>query len=933
MGTNFTASDEILVNTETTGAQYTPAMTTLDDGGWVIVWTSIDQDGNGGGVYLQRYAADGTAVGTETRVNTETSASQYARDVAILDDGGWIVTWTSQNQDGSRSGVYQQRYDADGDTVGVETQVNTTTIDNQTNPSVTGLADGGWIVAFAMTSEYGSSRGLFQQRYDADGDPVGGETMLVDYADGAVTSPVVSHLDDGGWIAAWNLLQQPGNQWFIRAQRFDADGDAVGDIVQIDPPWGESYSGQAITTLADGGWVVTWSIEKNYDGVAIAQQRFDANGNAVGGVTEVGTGENTVSPSVTALADGGWVVTWTEWDDDTKYDIFAQRFDANGTEVGGKMAVNTTTADWQTSPDVTALPDGGFVISWASDEQDGDANGVYQRTFGAPIIGDDNGNALTGGEGDDPIKGGDGNDTLNGGAGADTMTGGAGNDVFIVDDSGDRAFGGSGTDQVFASASFSLSDGTENLTLTGVGNINGTGNGAANKIIGNGGNNRLNGNGGNDLLVGNSGNDTLNGGSGRDTMAGGQGNDVYVVDNSGDRVFGGGGHDRVIAAVSFNLSGDTEDLRLTGSGNINGTGNGGANTITGNGGSNRLNGNGGNDLLVGNSGNDTLNGGSGRDTMAGGQGNDVYVVDNSGDRVFGGGGHDRVIASVSFNLSGDTEDLRLTGSGNINGAGNGGANVIAGNGGANVIAGNGGSDLLFGGGGSDKLFGGSGADTLRGNGGNDFLSGGGQNDAMIGGGGSDFLKGNGGKDYLSGGGQNDKLAGGSGNDVLQGGSGSDKLFGGGQNDRLFGGNHNDLLNGGAGADSLNGQGGKDYLSGGGQNDVLFGGGGSDRLSGGSGNDRINGGGGDDTAIFKGGIGRYEVTEIGGGRIKVVDTKGAFGTDILSNVEKLQFGSKVFKAGKAVELAEQTNALAQADDANHDLGLNVHHLLHHDDFLI
>ncbi len=844
MATNLTASGEILVNTTTANSQYFAGMTTLGDGGWIVTWTANgDQDGNGTGVYLQRYAADGTLVGTETLVNTETDGSQYGAVAAGLEDGGWIVTWSSYDQDGSMSGVYQQRYGADGNTVGEETLVNTTTDLNQQSPSVTGLNDGGWVVTFQMQTQYGSSLGIYQQRYDVDGNTVGGETLVVGYDDGAVASPVVTDLDDGGWIVAWDFLID-GSRLAIQTQRYDADGTAVGDIVQIDPASSvQSYEYPSITVLEDGGWMVAWSVDgSSGESVAIAQQRYDAEGNPVGGVTDVATGDHFVSPAVTALADGGWVVTWSAFDDDTGYDVFAQRYDADGKAVGGEIAVNTTTAGWQTSVEVTALPDGGFVIAWDSDDQDGDEKGVYQRTFGAPIIGDDGANALNGTAGDDVIKGNGGNDTINGGAGADTMIGGAGNDLFIVNKSGDKAFGGSGTDQVLASASFRLSNGTEDLRLTGSGDINGTGNSAANTLAGNGGDNRLSGLGGNDSIVGNDGNDTINGGAGADTMAGGAGNDLFIVDNSGDKAFGVSGIDQVLASVSFRLSNGTEDLRLTGSGDINGTGNSAANTIAGNSGDNSLSGLGGNDSLVGNGGNDTINGGGGADTMAGGAGNDLFIVNNSGDKAFGGSGTDQVLASASFRLSNGTEDLRLTGSGDINGTGNSAANTIVGNGGNNSLSGNNGDDHLYGRGGSDQLFGGSGADVMNGGGGNDHLSGGSADDRLI------------------------------------GGSGNDRFVGGG------------------------------------------------------GDDRIIGGGGNDMAIYGGGIGRYEVTEIGSGRIKVVDTRGTFGTDILSDVEYLKFGSKVFKVAKVVQIAEQADVVGPAHNDPLDLGLSAHHIGYHDDLL-
>jgi Ca2+-binding RTX toxin-like protein len=423
------------------------------------------------------------------------------------------------------------------------------------------------------------------------------------------------------------------------------------------------------------------------------------------------------------------------------------------------------------------------------------------------LIGGGGDDELLGGSEGDRLEGGDGSDALDGGGGRDTLVGGDGGDRYTVDRSDDSVIEtaapvSAGRDGVFTAVAFTLPAEVEDLALLGSAAIGGTGNALGNTISGNAGANRLtglggpdslSGGGGADVLDGGSGNDRLDGGAGADAMSGGSGSDRYVVDDPGDRVVESAASavdiDHVSASLGFTLGANLEQLTLTGSLSIGGTGNALANRLTGNGAANRLAGAAGADTLIGGAGDDTLDGGSGADSMTGGAGNDRYTVDAGGDLVIeaAGGGTDQVDSRIGWRLGSQVENLRLTGSAAIDGSGNSLANRLEGNAAANRLDGGAGVDTLVGGAGDDRYVvdqardlvveaADAGSDTVSAS--VDWTLGTGLEHLLLTGGAPIYGVGNAAANQLRGNGAANELVGRAGNDTLDGGGGSDHLTGG-----------------------------------------------------------------------------------------------------------------------------------------------------------
>jgi len=832
---------EVQVNSYVTGDQQDPKITALTGGGWVVTWISAGQDGDSWGTYQQAYNADGSALGDEVRVNSYVTGDQVYQQITALAGGGWVVTWESNGQDGDGRGIYQQAYNADGSVLGGEVRVNSYVTHDQGFPKITALADGGWVVTWESGGQDGSGYGVYQQAYNADGSVHGGEVQVNSYVTDYQDTPKITALADGGWVVVWDSYGQDGDGWGTYQQAYNADGSARGGEVQVNSEGFDDQIAAQITALAGGGWVVTWQSHRHDgDSWGVYQQAYNADGSALGDVVQVNsyvTGDQ-ADPQITALSGGGWVVAWTSVGQDgpDSSGVYQQAYNADGSALGSEIQVNSYVTAGQSRQQITALSDGGWVVTWHSYGQDGDGGGVYQRVFhfgNSGTAGDDHligfdvaetlsglagndtlaGNGgndvLDGGEGNDVLDGGEGNDTLDGGTGADTMSGGFGNDTYVVAAAGDLTIelGGEGTDTVRSYINWTLGANLERLELQSSA-ANGDGNGLNNSIVGNAANNTLRGFGGDDLL---------DGGAGADTMSGGLGNDIYIVAAAGDGTTenAGEGTDTVRSYINWTLGANIERLELQGSGNLNGAGNALNNT------------------LVGNAGNNLLNGGAGNDYMVGGGGNDIFIVGAVGDSTIenGGGGTDTVRSYINWTLAANVERLELQGSGNLNGTGNALNNTLVGNAGNNLLNGGAGNDYMVGGGGDDTFIVGAvgdstienvggGSDTVRSDinwtlaanverlelqgSGNLNGTGNALNNTLVGNSGANVLSGGAGNDYIAGGSGNDTLTGGDGNDTLIGGAGRDSLIGGAGNDTFDFNLVSESPAGAASRDSING---------------------------------------------------------------------------------------------------------------------------------
>jgi hypothetical protein len=392
---------EFQVNTSTTGAQTTysgfppvGASQTVGvdaNGNFVIAWTGVDAIDGFPVVFARRFDKDGNPLGDEFRLNTFTS-DQLAPSVGVANStGDFVITWTSQGQDGSSYGVYGQRYAANGAPASAsEFKVNTTTIGDQQYSSVAVDADGDFVVTWTSAVGDGNSNGIFARRFDKNGNPLDATNFLVNNTTlGNQQNSKVAIDATGNFVVTWvngASATGGGSNTNVYARRYDKNGNALGSEFLVNTYTTNGQYQPAIAEDVNGNFIIAWA-SNGQDGslYGIFAQRYNAAGQAVGSEFQVNTTTlgDQESPSIAIDATGNFVITWaSNKQDGSRFDIYAQRYTSTGSPIGSEFRINDTTTNDQRFATVGIDNGGDFVVAWTSGTpgtQDGDGLGVYAK--------------------------------------------------------------------------------------------------------------------------------------------------------------------------------------------------------------------------------------------------------------------------------------------------------------------------------------------------------------------------------------------------------------------------------------------------------------------------------------------------------------------------------------------------------------------------
>lgn len=380
--------NEFLVNQLTAGRQRSPDVAMDDEGDFVVVWESESSPGNdqsGYSIQARLYGTNGVPIGDQFQVNSYIDSHQTKPSVAMDREGNFVVVWVSDgspSNDTSSTSIQGQRYDKNGIAQGGQFQVNQFVMRQQDFPEVAMNDQGNfvvvwdWMHVFLLESEKGGDtdfRSVQGLRFNALGEAIGGEFQVNTTTTGNQQLPAVALNIVDNFVVSW--LSDAVSFNGVGGQRYDAAGDLMGEEFQVNNSPATHIVRPMVAMDDDSSFVVVWaegSSGSDPDG-GIQGQRYNAAGQPQGSQFQVNSyiSDQQSLPSLAMDENGNFLVTWSSLgsagSDQDGSSIQGQAYAADGSVVGSEFQVNQYTSGDQRASEVAMDRGGNFIIVWTSE--------------------------------------------------------------------------------------------------------------------------------------------------------------------------------------------------------------------------------------------------------------------------------------------------------------------------------------------------------------------------------------------------------------------------------------------------------------------------------------------------------------------------------------------------------------------------------------
>ena len=452
------SGSQIIVRQDGWG-QFAPKLAPLPGGGFVAVYEAGPESGTDTNIKGRIFNDDGSPRGSEFTINSTTSGYQDRPSVAVLEDGRLVVAWHHLRADFSQSDIRARILNSDGGATDGDFLVSSEVgPDDQDYPSVAALSDGGFVIGYNYFDTNNWDTDVRAKIYGSDGLPKSAEFIANGTTIDRQERASLTGLANGSFVIVYtdgSLSPDDPDGLAVRGRIISNDGQAGAEFLIPTTTEAAQFEAQVVA-LTNGNFAVVWTTYSWQSGTSdVRAQVFAAGGTKVGGeiLVEAGLRGEAGQPVVASRADGGFIIAYGSSETGNS-NVKAVMYNAQGVQDGGSIIANANWDGFQGRASIISLADGNVVVAW----EDGLAGSYLTHVraqilsietgggepTGQVITGTNDGESLTGTGLGDQIIGLGGNDVLSGLAGEDTLLGGAGNDVLEGDGGNDILDGGSG---------------------------------------------------------------------------------------------------------------------------------------------------------------------------------------------------------------------------------------------------------------------------------------------------------------------------------------------------------------------------------------------------------------------------------------------------------------------------------------------------------
>lgn len=375
LGVNFRVNDDI-GNTK----QYQPAIEADSLGNFVVVW--MDERYGNYDIYCQQFAKSGTKLGINFRVNDDSGENHWSWPaISVSDNGNFAVVWT--NKHNGKKNLYCQRYNNSGIKQGYNFQVNDIEGSCDDFTDICMDRNGNFVIVWEDIRN--NNDDIYFQRYNYLGIPQGGNFMVNDVTGNNTSLPAIGTDDVGNFVVAWEDWRNTSRDIYCQRYKNDGNKESVNFMVNDDVGSGWEVD-PAIGVDSNDNFVIVWKDYRNGAG-NIYCQRYNSNGSQLGSNFKVNEdyGYWHDEPAIAVDNAGNFVVVWCNY-----FGIYCQIYNSNGNPLGSNIKVDNAQSGYQDHPAVVIDSNGNFIIVWRDERNGWDKPDIYCQIF------DRNGNKLGG---------------------------------------------------------------------------------------------------------------------------------------------------------------------------------------------------------------------------------------------------------------------------------------------------------------------------------------------------------------------------------------------------------------------------------------------------------------------------------------------------------------------------------------------------------